>query len=115
MRVPDAESAFVPLRKVVKYLLGLEHPTGRSKARWLIMQGFSPERPAELIDALCRHVLAHEVRIAEETRFGMRYTVEGSLGTPTGIKEDVRTIWFIDESGDPPRFVTMFPTHGRNS
>jgi len=44
MRLPFMESAEVPKRKLVDYLLSTTHPFGRYKARVFIRYGFSPER-----------------------------------------------------------------------
>ncbi|MCX7316472.1 MAG: hypothetical protein NTZ22_06505 [Hyphomicrobiales bacterium] len=41
--------------KILKYLLNLDHPQGRSKARFLINRGFVFNKPQQLREALQRH------------------------------------------------------------
>jgi hypothetical protein len=45
----------------------------------------------------------------KETSHGRRYVVDGPLTTPDGTNLNVRTAWFINPSGDAPRFVTAHP------
>ena len=109
MRVPHAEKARVPLRKVTGYLLSGTHRLGRHKARFFAACGFSPAEPDALRGALRRHVADHAVIRQEATRFGTRYAVDGIMATPDGRTPRVRTVWFIGTGEEVPRFVTAYP------
>ena len=51
----------------------------------------------------------NEVALSEETKYGMRFVVDGPLVTPTGDVLKVRASWFINPGDDVPRFVTAHP------
>jgi len=79
MKLPNAQSATVPERKMTHYLLNPAHPVGGSKASFFLRHGFTVAdwtRPAE---ALLRHAREHEVVATEQTPHGTRYVVDGPL------------------------------------
>ena len=51
----------------------------------------------------------HEVDKVEETRFGMRYTVEGAINSPDGRNPSVRAVWFVRHNETAPHLVTAYP------
>jgi hypothetical protein len=51
----------------------------------------------------------NEVSETEETRFGIRFVIDGPLSAPDGTVLNVRSAWFIDAGGETPRFVTAHP------
>jgi hypothetical protein len=61
------------------------------------------------------HVIDNEIAREEKTIFGTRYVVDGVLKAPDGRPLNVRTVWFIDDDGDAPRFVTAHPLRRRRS
>ena len=77
--------------------------------------GFDPQRCKELDIALRQHVIDNEIAREEKTIFGTRYVVDGVLKAPDGRPLNVRTVWFIDDDGDAPRFVTAHPLRRRRS
>ena len=109
MRLPQIESVFVPPEKVVDYLLSATHPHGRHKAKFFTALGFLPENWETLADALRRHAAEHDVVKIEATNFGMRFVVECIINTPDGRFPCLRTVWFVDEGEETPRFVTAHP------
>lgn len=113
MRLPNARAAVVPREKITGYLLSLEHRTGRGKARFFAQFGFAPESWEALALALRQHAAVHDVAGAEDTAFGTRYTIEGSLESPDGRNPTVRAVWFIEEGEALPRLVTAYPSSRR--
>ena len=109
MKLPNAELAIVPERKVTHYLLNPAHPAGGSKAAFFLRFGFTVADWRRLADALLRHAQENEVVATEETRHGTRHAVDGPLSAPDGTSLNVRSAWFIDPGGDAPRFVTAHP------
>ena len=115
MRLPGIEKAEVRETKIVKYLLSTTHRAGKSKAAFFMAHGFDPQRWKELDIALRQHVIDNEIAREERTIFGTRYVVDGVLKAPDGQPLNVRTVWFIDDDSDAPRFVTAHPLRRRRS
>jgi hypothetical protein len=109
MKLPNAEQAVVPTRKVTHYLLNPAHPAGGSKAAFFLRFGFTASEWRRLADALLRHARENEAVATEETRHGIRYVVDGPLRAPDGTSLNVRSAWFIDPGAAAPRFVTAHP------
>jgi hypothetical protein len=109
MRLPNAQLATVPERKVTQYLLNPAHPAGGSKASFFLRFGFTVAEWPRLAEALLRHARENEVVMVEETRHGRRYVVDGALVAPDGTSLNVRSAWYIDPGVDAPRFVTAHP------
>lgn len=112
MRLPNAELAAIPPGKVIKYLLSPSHPAGRAKAAFFCGFGFTTGNWKALAKALREHAATHEVAKAEDTPFGMRYTIEGPLKAPDGRQPLVRSVWFVEEGEEVPRLVTAYPRPG---
>lgn len=108
-KLPNADLAIVPERKVTDYLLSDIHPDGRGKARFFAGHGFTSSDWRALADALRLHAAEHPVAVAAETAFGVRYVVVGILPTPDGRGPTVRTVWFIEHGEEIPRLVTAYP------
>ena len=108
MKVPYLERREIPKRKIVNYLLDLTHPDGRGKAIFFMRFGFTLEKWEQLADALRTHAHEHEVAQVEQSPFGVRYVVEGSLNTADGRNPIVRSVWFVETDQDITRFVTAY-------
>ena len=107
-RLPSAEKAEVPWRKVAGYLLNSEHPDGSSKAAFFKRFGFSRSAWNVLATALRNHALENDVAAVVRTPLGVRYVIEGPIEAPDGRTPNVRSVWFL-EGNLPPRFVTAYP------
>lgn len=107
-KIPNADSALVPREKIVDYLLSLSHQEGRGKALFFIRFGFHPQNWQDLAEALKRH--AGETEVLEEvaTDFGRKYILLGTMAAPNGRTPLVRSVWMVDDPGQPPRFVTAY-------
>lgn len=82
MKLPGAGQAIVEVAKIRDYLLSLEHPVGRSKARFFRALGFSSDRWLQLLGELKRIAVEGEAELAEKNDFGQKYIVRGTiLGT----------------------------------
>lgn len=109
MKLPNAQSATVPERKVTHYLLNPAHPAGGSKAWFFLRFGFTVTDWRRLAEALLRHARENEVVGTEQTPHGIRYVVDGPLTAPDGTSLNVRSAWYIDPGDVRPRFVTAHP------
>lgn len=79
MKLPNAQSATVPERKVTEYLLNPMHVAGGSKAAFFLRFGFTVAEWQRLAEALLRHARENEVAEREKTAHGTRHVVDGQL------------------------------------
>ena len=113
MKLPHADRLEIPKAKVVEYLLSSTHRAGRGKAGFFSAFGFQVSTWEALADALRQQARDNAVTLSEDTPFGTRYVIEGPLAASNGRQLQVRTVWFIDEGGQVPRFVTAYPLKRR--
>jgi hypothetical protein len=95
--------------KLVDYLL---HPVkGHGKAHLFYEFGFSLLGWALLRDALLVHAETMPVTEMVASKFGTKYIVIGSLGTPDGRNPPpiVQAVWIQDEGLEGVRLVTAYP------
>jgi len=109
MKLPNAQSAAVPERKVTHYLLNPAHPAGGSKASFFLRFGFTVADWQRLAEALLRHARENDVVETEQTPHGIRYVVDGPLTAPDGTRLNLRSAWYINPGGGAPRFVSAHP------
>lgn len=109
MKLPNASRAIIEERKLRDYLLSTSHPVGRFKARFFAALGFTVGDAEELGRAL--RSIAEECSIAgeEDTRYGLKYLIAGTLRGPSGKSADVITVWLIAKGDSLPRLVTVYP------
>ena len=100
----------IPADKLTKYLLNT-NGAKPDHARWFIAQGFSPEKPDELADALYLHANERNISTLIEDEFGWRFVFEARLITPRGSRTLVRSVWMFHhtEKSGAARFVTAYP------
>jgi len=57
------------------------------------------------------HSLAEteKATLGEQTKYGQKYEIRGTLTGPSGKSASVLTVWIIRWEEDVPRFVTAFP------
>ena len=112
MKLPNVEAAVVSDDKMTGYLLSPTHRDGRHKAAFFLGFGFTGDAGQTLAAALLKHAAEHEVAKVENTPFGTRYVVEGTIETPYGRTPSIRSVWFLETSQVVPRFVTAYPLKG---
>ncbi|WP_447969567.1 DUF4926 domain-containing protein [Nitrospira sp. M1] len=113
MKLPHSDRLEISQSKVVKYLLSSTHRAGRGKARFFSTFGFEVSAWKTLAQALQQHAKDNDVTVTEETVFGTRYVIEGNLTAPNGQELQIRSVWFMDEGRQSPRFVTAYPIKRR--
>jgi hypothetical protein len=114
MKIPNADNAIVEREKITEYLLNPTHRNGASKARFFVAFGFRTEEWGTLAEALREHGRSYDVTKVQETGFGPRYEVEGTLLAPDGRRLLVRTVWQLDHGAVAPRLITAYPTRERH-
>lgn len=106
-RVPF-RNALVPHEKIVHYLLDLQHPDGGSKAKFFLAQGFRPDDPKTLADALFEHIVENPVASVRHGRYGAQLAVRGLMTMPNGTRRTILSVWLLQETGDGI-FITAYP------
>jgi hypothetical protein len=109
MTLPNAAAATIAADKLRDYLLNIEHPRGRTKARLLLLMGFSPDRWEELERALRIEHLTQDVSSSNQTEYGTRFTIVAPLTGPLHRKILFRSVWQIDLGDTAARLITMYP------
>ena len=84
MRIPNHQKAIVEERKVRDYLLSGSHPVGRFKARLFAALGFNSENWSALQSELRQVVARGEAQLVQESMFGRKYLVLGTVTGPNG-------------------------------
>jgi hypothetical protein len=109
MKLPNAERAVVPSRKITHYLLSTAHRDGQHKAEFFSSFGFTIEAWEELAAALQNHARKYEVVEIVPTPFGRNFVVEGALAAPDGRSPKVRSVWFIAKNAETATLATAYP------
>lgn len=106
---PDFSKAFIGRAKTRDYLLAPKHAKGKSKAKFFRSAGFDGEQWELMERALIELAQTHPVSRVSRGAFGVKYTIDGELVTPSGKKAGVRTVWMIPDTTLQLRFVTSYP------
>jgi hypothetical protein len=109
VRIPNADQASVPSRKITHYLLSATHRDGQHKAAFFRSFGFTADAWEVLANALLHHARSHEVKEVVPTPFGRNYVVEGLLPAPDGRTPAVRAVWFVANGTEAATFATAYP------
>lgn len=108
MKLPNAEHAFVDVRKLTDYCLNPEHPRGRHKARvFAAALGITRDRAEDLQDALLLAARTEDARTVEKDEYGERYVVESWVRGPRG-RGRVRSTWIVRIGEGFPRLVSCY-------
>lgn len=109
MKLPNKDKAYVPLSKLLDYLMSETHPIGKSKSKYLRSVGFNEMNIGLLKQGLINIAQSENIKKAISSQYGIKYIIDGSIPTPNGISIKIRTVWIIDKEQNQPRFVTTYP------
>jgi hypothetical protein len=109
LRLPGADQAVVDPIKVRDYLLSLEHPVGRGKARFFQSLGFTRSGWPALQRALLRLAQDADATELAPSPHGQKYEIRAIIMGPSGSEAMVVTIWIVLTREDFPRLVTAYP------
>lgn len=109
MKLPNKENAYIPISKIIDYLLSETHTIGKSKSKLLRTAGFNETNVTLLKKGLI--TIAHSGDVADvvSTPHGVKYVIDGLLKTPDEGFIKMKTVWIIDKGHERPRFVTAYP------
>ena len=108
MKLPNADQAIIPPEKLRDYSLSPSHPVGKFKALFFQVIGYTNDNWEQLETAI-RSLLIQDARIGEQTEFGQKYEVYGSITGPSGRNAQIVTVWIILGGEVVPRFITAYP------
>ena len=109
MKLPNSEQAIVPEKKLIGYILSETHAVGKFKARFFRDLGFNETNVVVLRKELLNLAKYNEVKSFEQSNYGTKYIVDGSILTPRKQSVKIRTVWIIEKGKTGPIFVTAYP------
>jgi len=108
--LPNNEHATVEHSKVSDYLLNTSKMPGAAKAKFFMAFGFRAEDWEVMAEALKEHARTNPFKTRYESRFGLKYEIEGPVLAPDGRRPQVVTVWQIEQDGLAPRLITAYPS-----
>ena len=108
MKLPNAERAFVDVRKLRDYCLNAEHPRGQHKARvFKGVLGWTADQAEDVRQRLLEAVLLEDADFLGADDYGQRYALD-FLVQGAGTVATVRSLWIIRHGEDYPRFTSCY-------
>jgi len=109
VKIPNAENAFVDIRKLRDYVLNPKHRIGRHKARlFATLLNMSIKDAEALREKLLQIVKTHNAEIGQKDDHGQRYRIDFLL-TFHGRQTTIRSAWNVRPDENFPRFITCYP------
>ena len=106
MIVPNAENAFVDIRKLRDYCLNPNNEVGKHKARvFAAALNLTDKNALVLQTALLEAVRTIDAEIGKLDEYGQRYTVDFELEHQSK-RAVIRSAWIIDTDSKTPRLTT---------
>jgi hypothetical protein len=109
LKLPNSENVVVAEEKIRDYILNPEHINGADKATFFQKFGFTRMHFTVLREALAMHCIENDVLQTIETSYEMKYVIEGAIKSPDNRNPRIRTIWFIENNENYPKFITAYP------
>ena len=108
MKLPNAERAFVDVRKLRDYCLSADHPRGQHKARvFKSVLGWTADQAEDVRPWLLEEVLREDAGFLGADDYGQRYALDFPVQGAGGLAM-VRSLWIIRHDGDFPRFTSCY-------
>jgi len=92
---------------VTEYLL--RHRVEDDKSGFLALAGYALENADRLMHDLRTQLVPLEAELFDETEYGTKYRIRGTLTRPNGRVLRVLTIWMKEEATGATKFVTLMP------
>lgn len=108
MKLPNADNAVIPTEKLQDYLLSSSHPVGRFKAVFFRALGYT-DGDWERLEADIRSILINDATLGEQTDYGQKLEVRGTITGPAYRSAEIVTAWIILKGESIPRFITAYP------
>src|SRR3972149_963261 len=109
MKVPNADSAVVDIRKLRDYCLNLLHDEGKHKARLFESAlGITADNAEQLRNILLQMLKTNDAELSRRDKYGQRYTVDFVLEWQ-GKRAKIRSGWIIEHGSNIPRMTSCYP------
>ena len=105
MKLPA--NAIIARRKFDEYLL--RHRKEDDESGFLALAGYTLENAERLMNDFREQLLPLEAELFDETEYGPKYRIRGTLTGPNGRVRHVLTIWMKEEATSETKFVTLLP------
>ncbi len=105
MKLPP--NTVIAPRKITEYLLRLRIEDDKSE--FLALAGYTRDNADLLLRDIRQQILPLEADCFEQTEYGPKYRIRGTLTGPNGRALRVVTIWMKDDATNQTKFVTLFP------
>ena len=105
MKLP-ANTVIAP-RKFNQYLLRLRQED--DKSQFLALAGYSLANADQLMGDIREQILPLEAELFDNTEYGPKYRIRGTLTGPNGRVLRVLTIWMKENATNQTKFVTLVP------
>ena len=108
MKLPNAENAFIDVRKLRDYSLSDSHPVGKHKARvFRSALGLTDADWDRLRVMILEAAVASEAELGRTDEYGTRYQLDFSASTNEGTAT-IRTAWIVRNETEPPRLLSCY-------
>ena len=94
-------------RKASEYLL--QKRRDDDKSGFLALAGYTAQDADRLLRDIREQLLPLEAEFHEETEYGPKYRIRGTLTGPNGRALRVLTIWMKENTTGDTKFVTLLP------
>ena len=105
MKLP-ANTIIAP-RKASEYLL--QKRTDDDKSGFLALAGYTSNHADKLLRDIREQLLPLDAEFHEDTEYGPKYLIRGTLTGPSGRGLRVLTIWMKEDATGQTKFVTLLP------
>ena len=95
MKLPNREKAYIPISKLIDYLLSETHVTGKTKSKLFRLFGFDESNLDMLEQGLLAIAKIQDIVEINKSPHGTKYIIDGSLFTPVNRFVRIRTVWII--------------------
>lgn len=105
MKLPS--NTIIARRKVTEYLL--RNREEDDKSGFLALAGYTLENADHLVKDLRAQLLPLDAELFDETEYGLKYQIRGTLTGPNGRTLRVLSIWMKEDATGDTKFVTLRP------
>src|SRR5712692_1200533 len=105
MKLPG--NTIIARRKLDEYLL--KPRVEDDKSGFLALAGYTLENAEGLLSDLREQLLPLDAELFDQTEYGPKYRIRGTLTGPNGRALRVSTIWMKENATNQTKFVTLLP------
>ena len=93
--------------KLTRYLLRWRPED--DKSAFLEQVGYTLEMADRLMVDMREQLMPLEAELVEQTEYGLKYQIRGTLTGPNGRALRIVTIWMSEEATGQTKFITLYP------